>query len=318
MSVELARRDGEYKTFRTGKSKMFIEGEWKELDGSPLSNGYFQFDMWKQEAEYYQRKGRLNEKIYNIEDNIPVEPVCWGQGGSWSQLREDVMKFGVRNSMLVALMPTASSSQLLRNAETTEAHQTLMYSRKLAHGNFVAYSEPFVKDMVGSGLWNEQVIEFIMMDNGSIRYLDKFVEDNPKYFDENLYEDGKMKKELREKIDWMIKIHRGMYEVSQKDTMQMSRQRGIYVCQAQSFNIYIAEPNISKLQAVHNYSNSLKLKTGMYYLRQNPASQTNRFTVDMEIQTYYNSLGKKGNTIVTDEARKKKMVCTAEVCTSCT
>ena len=203
------------------------------------------------------------------------------------------MKYGVKNSMLVALMPTASSSQLLRNAETTEAHQTLMYSRKLVHGNFVAYSEPFVKDMVDSGLWNEEVIEFVMMDNGSIRYLDKFVEDNPKYFDENLYEDGKMKKELREKIDWMKKIHRGMYEISQKDTMQMSRQRGIYVCQAQSFNIYIAEPNISKLQAVHNYSNSLKLKTGMYYLRQNPASQTNRFTVDMEIQTYYNSLGNK-------------------------
>ena len=145
----------------------------------------------------------------------------------------------VWNSVLVALMPTASSSQLLRNAETTEAHQTLMYSRKLAHGNFVAYSEPFVKDMVGSGLWNEQVIEFIMMDNGSIRYLDKFVQDNPKYFSEDLYEDGKVKQGLRERIDWMKKIHRGMYEISQKDTMQMSRQRGIYVCQAQSFNIHI-------------------------------------------------------------------------------
>ena len=296
---------------------MFIEGEWKEMTGSPLSNGYFQFDMWKQEAEYYQSKGRLNEKIYDITDNIPCEPVCWGQEGSWSSLRKDIMEYGVRNSMLVALMPTASSSQLLRNAETTEAHQTLMYSRKLAHGNFVAYSEPFVKDMVDSGLWNEECIEFIMMDNGSIRYLDKFVEDNPKYFTEDLYEDGKLKRGVRERIDWMKKIHRGMYEISQKDTMQMSRQRGIYVCQAQSFNIYIAEPNISKLQAVHNYSNALKLKTGMYYLRQNPASQTNRFTVDMEIQTYYNSLGKKGNTIVTDEARKKKIVCTAEVCTSC-
>ena len=318
MSMELARTYIPYPNFRTGKSKMFIEGEWKEMTGSPLSNGYFQFDMWKQEAEYYQSKGRLNEKIYDITDNIPAEPVCWGQEGSWSSLRKDIMEYGVRNSMLVALMPTASSSQLLRNAETTEAHQTLMYSRKLAHGNFVAYSEPFVKDMVDSGLWNEECIEFIMMDNGSIRYLDKFVEDNPKYFTEDLYEDGKLKRGVRERIDWMKKIHRGMYEISQKDTMQMSRQRGIYVCQAQSFNIYIAEPNISKLQAVHNYSNSLKLKTGMYYLRQNPASQTNRFTVDMEIQTYYNSLGKKGNTIVTDEARKKKIVCTAEVCTSCT
>lgn len=318
MSVELATIYGEYSTFRTGKSKLFIEEEWKEFNGSPLSNGYFQFDMWKQEAEYYKSKGRLNEKIYDINDNIPCEPVCWGQSGSWEKLRKDVKNFGVRNSMLIALMPTASSSQLLRNAETTEAHQTLMYSRKLVHGNFVAYSEPFVHDMVECGLWNEQSIEFIMMDNGSIRYLDKFVEDNPKYFDEEIYEDGKLRPAVKETIEWMKKIHRGMYEISQKDTMQMSRQRGIYVCQAQSFNIYIGEPNVSKLQAVHNYSNALKLKTGMYYLRQNPASQTNRFTVDMEIQSYYNSLGKKGNTIVTDEARKRKIVCTAEVCTSCT
>jgi ribonucleoside-diphosphate reductase alpha chain len=317
MSLELAKIHGEYANFRTGKSRLFIEEEWKEFNGSPLSNGYFQFDMWKQEAEYYKSKGRLNEKIYDIKDNIPCEPVCWGQEGSWSRLRKDIMEHGVRNSMLIALMPTASSSQLLRNAETTEAHQTLMYSRKLAHGNFVAYSEPFVKDMIESGLWNEECIEFIMMDNGSIRYLDKFVEDNPKYFSEDVYEDGKLKPAVRRSIEWMQKIHRGMYEISQKDTMQMSRQRGIYVCQAQSFNIYIGEPNVSKLQAVHNYSNALKLKTGMYYLRQNPASQTNRFTVDMEIQTYYNSLGKKGNTIVTDEARKKKIVCTAEVCTSC-
>ena len=76
-----------------------------------------------------------------------------------------------------------------------------------------------------------------------------------------------------------------MYEISQKDTMQMARQRGIYVCQSQSFNIYLPEPDIRKLQSVHNYSNSLKLKTGMYYLRQNPASQTNRFTVDIKNST---------------------------------
>lgn len=289
-SLELSKRDGEYETFREGTSRLFIEDQWKDVDGSPLANGYFQFDLWKQEADYYESIGRLNPKIYKKEDNIPIEPTVWGEEGSWGELREEIKKHGVRNSMLVALMPTASSAQMLRNAETTEAHQTLVYSRKLAHGNYVAYSEPFVKDMVDGGFWNEHSIEFIMMDNGSIRHLDKFVRDHPNYFSEEFYTDGKLKLEILEKIKHLQNIHRGMYEISQKDTMQMARQRGIYVCQSQSFNIYLPEPDIKKLQSVHNYSNALKLKTGMYYLRQNPASQTNRFTVDIKIQQYYTEL----------------------------
>ena len=86
----------------------------------------------------------------------------------------------------------------------------------MAHGNYVAYSEPFVKDMVEAGLWNEQTIEFIMMDNGSIRYLDKFVRDHPNYFSEELYTDGNLKDEVLKKIKHLQNIHRGMYEISQK------------------------------------------------------------------------------------------------------
>ena len=317
-SVRLSKIHGEYQNFRTGESNLFIENEWITKKGSPMSNGYFQFDLWKQEADYYKSIGRLNEKIYKIEDNIPVEPQCWGMNNkehSWGILREEVISHGVRNSMLVALMPTASSAQMLRNAETTEAHQTLIYSRKLAHGNYVAYSEPFIEDMVKEGFWNPESIEFIMMDNGSIKNLHRFISDNPKYFPESFYEEGNLKKPILQKLQHLQKIHRGMYEISQKDTMQMSRQRGIYVCQSQSFNVYLPEPNIQKLQAVHNYSNALKLKTGMYYLRQNPASQTNRFTVDINIQSYYNSLfSQKGKG---KEKRKMNVVCTEEVCTSC-
>lgn len=315
-SVELAKRHGPYENFRTGKSRLFIEGEWKEMDGSPMSNGYFQFDLWKQEAEYYESIGRLNQKIYNKDDNIPIEPKVWRGEGSWYELRQEMIKHGVRNSMLVALMPTASSAQMVRNAETTEAHQTLIYSRKLVHGNYVAYSEPFIRDMVHAGVWNEQLIEFIMMDNGSIRHIDKFISDHPEYFDSSFYSDGKLKPSVLDGIKLLQRIHRGMYEISQKDTMQMARQRGIYVCQSQSFNIYLPEPDIKKLQAVHNYSNALKLKTGMYYLRQNPASQTNRFTVDMKIQTYYNKIldGRIKNPPL---GGRPSVVCTEEVCTMC-
>ena len=207
----------------------------------------------------------------------------------------------MRNSMCIALMPTASSAQLLRNAETTEAHQTLVYARKLTHGNYTAFSEPFVYQMMEEGLWNQEVIDFIMMENGSIKNLHQFFKDNKQYFPESFYEDDRK----LEKIKHMKKIHKGMYEISQKVTMQMARQRGIYVCQSQSFNVYIGEPNIKKMQSVHNYSNSLQLKTGMYYLRQNPASQTSRFTVDLDIQQYHKKL------------YKKNVVCTDDVCLVC-
>ena len=280
-SLDLARKDGEYENFRTGSCNLFVEDKWQEFPGSPASNGYLQFNLWQQEAEYLRSKGILNDKIYKMEDNIAMEPTQWGQEGNWKQLRKEIIIDGLRNSMLIALMPTASSAQLLRNAETTEAHQTLVYSRKLVHGNFTAFSEPFVEDMQKHHLWTPEMIEFIMMANGSIKDIDKFIQDKPELFPDYKYNQEEVKK--------LQSLHRGMYEISQKDTMLMARQRGIYICQSQSLNIYLGEPDIRKIRAVHSYSNSLQLKTGMYYLRQNPASQTNRFTVDPKIQEYYSS-----------------------------
>lgn len=302
-SVSLAVKDGEYSNFRTGECRCFIDGKWQVLKGSPLSNGYFQFDLWQQEAEYLKSDNRLNEKIYNPEDNQPVPPACWGEeeGSTWEGLRQEIMEKGVRNSMLMALMPTASSAQLLRNAETTEAHQTLVYSRKLVHGNFTAFSEPFVEDMRRLKLWNQEMIDFIMMTNGSIKDIDRFINDNRELFPEIDWS-----VEMKQKVNHLQKIHRGMYEISQKDTMQMARQRGIYVCQSQSLNIYLPEPDLKKIKAVHFYSNALQLKTGMYYLRQNPASQTSRFTVDIKIQEYHEKM-----------KNQKKIVCTDDVCIMC-
>ena len=301
-SMMLAKIEGAYENFRTGTSELYIDGKWQTVEGSPLANGYFQFDLWSQEAEMLKDAGFLDTSIYNMEDNNPIEPAMWDEEDSWENLRQQIKEFGVRNSMCIALMPTASSAQLLRNAETTEAHQTLVYSRKLTHGNFTAFSEPFVYQMMEEGLWNQEVIDFIMMENGSIKNLHQFFKDNKQYFPESFYKDiSKMKK-----IKHMQKLHKGMYEISQKVTMQMARQRGIYVCQSQSFNVYIGEPNIKKMQSVHNYSNSLQLKTGMYYLRQNPASQTSRFTVDLDIQQYHKNL-----------QNKKKVVCNEDVCLLC-
>ena len=214
------------------------------------------------------------------------------------------MKNGVYNSMLIALMPTASSAQLLRNAETTEAHQTLIYSRKLVHGNYTAFSEPFVWDMQRLGLWNKEMIDFIEMDNGSIQNIHIFFKEKSEHF--------KLSDATLEDIQWLQKMHRGMYEISQKICMQMARQRGIYVCQSQSFNVYLGEPNLTQMMAVHAYGNALNLKTGMYYLRQNPASQTNRFTVSLDMQEYYKDMKSRKKMI-----KERKIVCEEDVCIMC-
>ena len=104
--------------------------------------------------------------------------------------------------------------------------------------------------------------------------------------------------------------HRGMYEISQKTCLKMARQRGIYIDQSQSLNIYLPEPNMRQIKAVHDYSERLRIKTGMYYLRANPSSQTERFTVDIDVQTFHNNLYQK-------KYKRKNVVCTDEVCTAC-
>ena len=141
---------------------------------------YSSIILLKQE-DYLENIGELEKEIYRRKDDEPVDPKDWDNQldiKSWDELKELVKKHGVRNSMLIALMPTASSAQLLRNTETTEAHQTLMYSRKLVHGNYITFSEPFVEDMIKMGIWNKKMIDFINLCNGSIEKIHFFVSDN--------------------------------------------------------------------------------------------------------------------------------------------
>lgn len=316
-SLHISLEKGPYENFNKGTSTLFVDGKWQEFAGSPLANGFFQFDLWQQEAEYLKSIGRLNESVYDMEDNKPIDPAVWGQeSATWDELRTLVQEYGVYNSMLIALMPTASSAQMLNNAETTEAHQTLLYSRKLVHGNFTSFSEPFIYDMVKHRLWNKESIDFIMMCNGSISLFDRFMVDNPGYFPEEYFEDGQLVQGIGEVVAHLQKKHRGMYEISQKVTMKMARQRGVYVCQSQSLNIYLPEPTVKKLSAVHRYSHDLQLKTGMYYLRQNPASQTNRFTVDIDIQQYHKSITVKPKKTV-KKMGNKTFECSGDACIMC-
>ena len=319
-SVKIAKQQGHYENFRTGTFSAFVEGGWKDFKGSPFSNGFFQFDMWQQEANYLQSINSLDTAKYVVEDDLPVSPSVWGQSGTWDSLRGDVIEHGVANAMFLAPMPTASSAQMFNNAETTEAHQTLVYSRKLTHGNYTAFSEPFIQDMIKYELWNQKTIDFIMMCNGSIKDLHLFILSHPtiypeKYFVGQMYQNklvtfDSFTDEFDTLMKHLQKKHRGMYEISQKACLKMARQRGIYIDQSQSLNIYLPEPNMRQIKAVHDYSERLRIKTGMYYLRANPSSQTERFTVDIDVQTFHNSLYQK-------KYKRKNVVCTDEVCTAC-
>lgn len=314
-SMLLAKKDGVYKTFKTGESRVFTPEGWKTLKGSPLSNGLFQFDLWKMEADYLDSIGELNEKIYRREDDDPILPSEWGNDlpiKTWEELEGQIMKHGVRNSMLMALMPTASSAQMLRNAETTEAHQTLVYSRKLSHGNYIAFSEPFVEDMIEMKIWNKKMVDFINISNGTIDGIHFFITENPEFFPDlhwttNDNGEKKLSSVTLRKIMKLREIHKGMYEISQKTTARMARQRGIYVCQSQSFNCYLPDPNEDLLKSFHMYTDALRLKTGMYYLRANPASQTGRFTADLDVQKYHSGLSKT----------RKNFVCAEDECIMC-
>ena len=133
--------------------------------------------------------------------------------------------------MFLAPMPTASSAQMLNNAETTEAHQTLIYSRKLAHGNYTAFSEPFIQDMVKYNIWNQPTIDFVMMCNGSIKDIDRFILAHPRFYNETMFNEDKtlFTDEFKFILDHLKMKHRGMYEISQKVCLKMARQRGISV-----------------------------------------------------------------------------------------
>ncbi len=213
-SNELAKQHGPYETFA----------------GSPLSQGQFQFDLWKAE---------------------PTDR--W----DWESLRKEVMTHGVRNSLLLAPMPTASTSQILGNNECFEPYTTNIYNRRVLSGEFVVVNKHLMKDLVDLGLWNEHLKNKIIAANGSIQQIRDIPE------------------ELRE-------IYKTVWEIKQRTVIDMAADRGAYICQSQSLNLFIDQPNFGKLTSMHFYAWKKGLKTGMYYLRTRAAADAIKFTVDTQ------------------------------------
>ncbi|WP_281634017.1 ribonucleoside-diphosphate reductase subunit alpha [Flavobacterium luteolum] len=214
-SMEMAKEEGPYSTF----------------EGSPMSQGEFQYNMW----------GMKDEELSGRWD--------------WASLRKEVMEHGVRNSLLVAPMPTASTSQILGNNEAFEPYTSNIYTRRVLSGEFIVVNKHLLEDLVKLGLWNEDLKQEIMRHNGSVQNIDKIPQD-------------------------LKDLYKTVWEMSMKDIIDMSRQRGYFIDQSQSLNLFMQDANYSKLTSMHFYAWQSGLKTGMYYLRTKAAVDAIKFTLN--------------------------------------
>ncbi|MEK7070337.1 MAG: ribonucleotide reductase N-terminal alpha domain-containing protein [Patescibacteria group bacterium] len=268
-SVEEAIRHGPYESFR----------------GSPLSEGKFQFDLWRDEYDRLSKTNPSQLEFRKREDDDPVDPREWGQltfilengvtiEPSWASLRSVIMKYGVRNSLLLCLMPTATSSQILRNTETCEPPESNLYTRRVMNGEFPVLNRFMVRDLKEIGAWNILTYEILKRDYGSLTNLKKAIteEYRDRYFNVDV-----------EKLDKIISRYKTVWEISQKTLLKLMADRMRYICQSTSNNIFLAEPTDAQLQAVHMYTWKLGLKTGLYYLRMNISAKANQMTVNKQI-----------------------------------
>jgi len=203
-------------------------GTYETYPGCPVSQGKLQYDMW----------------------GVTPTPLH-----DWSIIKAKIAKHGLRNSLLLAPMPTASTAQILGNNESVEAYTSNIYTRRVLSGEFQVVNQHLLRDLTEINLWNDDVKNAIISANGSIQGIEE------------------IPKKIRD-------LYKTVWEISQKNVLQQAADRGAYIDQSQSLNIHIAEPNFGKMSSMHFHGWKLGLKTGMYYLRTKPAAQAIQFTVD--------------------------------------
>jgi ribonucleoside-diphosphate reductase alpha chain len=217
------------------------EGKYETFDGSPASKGILQFDMWK------------------------VDP---GNGRyDWDLMKKNIQEKGLRNSLLLAPMPTASTSQIMGYNECIEPFTSNIYNRRTLAGEFMLTNKYLMKDLLDRGLWNEDIKNNIIANNGSVQQINGLSDD-------------------------IKKKYKTVWEISMKKLIDMSADRGAFICQSQSLNLWLEDPNYNNLTAMHFYSWSKGLKTGIYYMRRRARHQAQQFTIEPE---------KRGSTIEHEE-----------------
>lgn len=217
-------------------------GPYETFGGSPASRGLLQFDLWAQHAG----DGRSGEAIYASMDPELAD--------RWKELRARIVASGLKNSLLVALMPTASTSQILGNNECFEPFTNNIYSRRTLAGEFMVANKHLQREMIDMGLWTREFAERLMASNGSVQGMVELPED-------------------------VRKRYRTVWEIPQKSILDMAIDRGPFVDQTQSMNVFMVEPTIAKLSSMHFFGWKNGLKTGSYYIRTKPSAQPIQFTV---------------------------------------
>lgn len=254
-SMELAQEDGTYLTY----------------EGSPVSKGIFQFDMW----------------------GVTPTSGRW----DWANLKREVKKNGVRNSLLLAPMPTASTSQILGNNECFEPYTSNIYLRRTLSGEFIIVNKHLMKDLIALGLWDDDMKNKLIANNGSVQSI--------KSIPQNIKE-----------------IYKTVWEIKQKALIDMAADRGAFIDQSQSFNVHIQDPNFGKLTSMHFYAWNKGLKTGMYYLRTKSAADAIKFTVDKQKASQPSAAANKGqmSMSVMEDQNRSDMQCSLDDpdgCVSC-
>jgi ribonucleoside-diphosphate reductase alpha chain len=208
-----------------------VDGRYSTFDGSPASEGILQFDMW------------------NVDPNEKIKMYNWGA------LKEEISKYGLRNSLLVAPMPTASTSQILGYNECIEPITSNIYSRRTIAGDFMVVNKYLMNDLIKLDMWNDKIKNNIVANNGSIQHIDIIPND------------------IKEK-------YKTVWEIPMRNLIDMAADRGAYICQSQSLNLWLEDPNYNNLTSMHFYAWNKGLKTGIYYLRRRARHQAQQFTIE--------------------------------------
>ncbi len=232
------------------------DGPYQSFEGSPSSKGILQFDMWN------------------------VKP---SDRWDWKSLKAKIKETGLRNSLMLAPMPTASTSQILGNNECFEPYTSNIYTRRTLSGEYVILNKHLLHDLIGLGLWNEEMKEQLMAANGSVQNIEGIPQ------------------ELKD-------LYKTVWELSQKVIIDMAADRGAFICQSQSLNLFVENPNFGKLSSMHFYGWQKGLKTGMYYLRSKAAVDPIKFTLSQKHQTKFG----EGETVAVEEEVPDGEVCTME------
>lgn len=207
-----------------------VDGPYETWKGSPAEQGKLQYDLW----------GVVPSDLWD-----------------WASLKEKIAKTGLRNSLLVAPMPTASTSQILGNNECFEPYTSNIYTRRVLSGEFQVVCPWLLRELVDRGLWDDKMRNLIIANNGSVQAIHSIPDD-------------------------VKAIYKTVWEISQKKILDMAADRGAFICQSQSLNVHLQAPTTGQLTSMHFYGWKRGLKTGMYYLRTRPAAQAIQFTVDKD------------------------------------